>query len=278
MIVNNILEGEGKMDRVSVKLTTILLIVVVAITLSASNVGPLESRAWASSGESIGVGALVVLGAWGGYKLFTGHQQDKYDEYLAKGKQYLDSEDYALAIKSLQSAREINDSVEANQLLTKAKTNYQQHHYQLGKDYLAEKNFELAYQEFKKVEQYGAYLDSNVKKDRAYNKLRQQKLKRVAVIEFEDNSYRYDLGTRTTGFLVSDLLELEPDFLEIVERDKLSKTLTAQELKASGLITSTAAQEIGTAAKVDYLLVGKVISGEIDRDESTGVQTCALPI
>ncbi|MBM7557535.1 CsgG/HfaB family protein [Halanaerobacter jeridensis] len=261
------------MKSVSLKLTTVLLVMIVAITLTANNVGPLPSQVCASSGESIGVGALVVLGAWGGYKLFTGHQQQKYDDYLAQGKEYLENENYALAIKSFKSARKIKDSVKANQLLTTAQTKYQQYHYQQGKEYLEEENWELAYQEFKKVEQSASYLDSNLKKEEAYNKLRQQKLKRVAVIEFEDNSYRYDLGTRTTGFLVSDLLELEPDFLEIVERDKLSTTLTAQELAASGLITSTAAQEIGTAAQTDYLLVGKVISGEIDRDESRELLT-----
>ena len=261
------------MKSASLKLTTILLIVIVGITLTASNIGPLQSRAWASSGESIGVGALVILGAWGGYKLFSSHQADKYNNYLANGQQYLEAGNYGLAIKDLEQAKNIKDSVEVNQLLTEAKSNYQQQHYQQGQDYLDQENWEAAYRSFKKVAKYGDYLDNNLKQEEAYKKLRQEKLKRVAVIEFEDNSYQYDLGTRTTGFLISDLLSLDPDFLEIVEREKLSTILKEQKLQSSGLITSSTAQEIGNLVGADYLLVGKVISGEVSRDKVTDVLT-----
>lgn len=262
------------MKNISLKLTSILLIVIVGLTLTASNIGPLKSKAWASSsGEKIGVGALVILGAWGGYKLFSGYRAEQYNNYLNKGRQYFKSDNYGLAIKNLQQAKDIKDSVEVNQLLTKAESKYQQRHYQQGIDYLKEENWELAYQEFKKVAHHGAYLDNNLKRDQAYKKLRQQRLKRIAVIEFEDNSYRYDLGTRTTGFLIADLLNLEPDFLEIVERDKLSTILQEQKLQFSGLITSATAQEIGNLVGADYLLVGKVISGEVTRDKVSELLT-----
>ncbi|MGM0501978.1 MAG: CsgG/HfaB family protein [Bacillota bacterium] len=254
------------MTRLNYRLITILLVVIVVITLTASNIGPLQSKAWAGSGESIGVGALVILGAWGGYKMFSGYRQEQYSEYLEKGEQYLADEEYGLAIENLKAAQRINDSTKANQLLTEAKEGYQQVHYQQGLDYLSAENWELAYQEFKKVKKYGEYLASNLKREEAYQKLRQENLKRIAVIELGDNSYQYDLGTRTTAFLVSDLLAQEPDFLEIIERDELDSILEDENLPTSGLIDSKTAQEIKKEVDTDYLVVGKVISGEVNRN------------
>ena len=261
------------MKRINLKLITILLIVTVVITLTASNIGPLQSRAWADGSESIGIGALVILGAWGGYKLFSNYQEGKYNSYLDKGEQYLKAKNYQLAIKNLNYAHEINNSVRVNQLLTKAKSEYQQLHYQQGQDYLEQGNWELAYQEFNKVRNYGEYLNSNLKQEQAYKKLRQEKLKRIAVVEFEDNNYQYDLGTRITAFLISDLLNQEPDFLEIVERDRLSRILQEQKLQSSGLITGDKAKEIGNLVGANYLLVGKVISGEVNRDRTEDILT-----
>lgn len=261
------------MKSISLKLSTVLLILIVALTLTVSNIGPLQSKAYASSGESIGVGALVILGAWGGYKMFSNHQADKYANYLEEGRESLKAKNYSLAIKSLESATEIKDSLEANQLLTEAESKYQEYHYQRGEDYLEDQNWELAYQEFKRVEKYGAYLNSNLKREKAYDKLRAKKLKRMLVLEFEDNNYQYDLGTRITGFLVSDLLEQEVDFLEIIEEASLSSQFSAEELPREGLITSSQAQKIAQSTEVDYLLVGKVISGEVDRDKSIDLVT-----
>ena len=245
------------MASLTVKSITVLLIVVLSFSLVVSGIGPLESKAWASSGESIGVGALVVLGVWGGYKLFSNHRAEKYADYLEKGKEYLASTDYALALKSLEQAKKIEDSLAVNQLLTEARTKYQKYHYQQGSAYLKDKNWELAYQEFKRVEKYGAYLNSNQKLTQAYQQLRQEKLKRVLVLTFSDNDYQYDFGTRITGFLVSDLLAQEPDFLEIKEED----------LAYQGLITASEAQKIGGQVTADLLVTGKVITGQVDQQK-----------
>jgi len=261
------------MKSLNLKLITLLLVFIVSIALTVSGTGLFQSTAWADEGNSIGVGALVVLGVWGSYKLFTDYQQNKYDTHLEHGQQYLDAGNYELAIKNLQVARKIENSVQVNQFLTTAKSNYQQQHYKKGMKYFNNDNWELAYQEFDNVQQYGEYLDSNLKQEQAYKQLRKQNLKRVAVIEFEDNSFRYDLGTRTTGFLISELLNQEPDFLEIVERNKLSTILDEQKLQASGLIKADDAREIGNLVGANYLLVGKVISGEVNSDKTENILT-----
>ncbi|PRX35654.1 Curli production assembly/transport component CsgG [Orenia metallireducens] len=255
-----------------------IISVILMIFMLVSFVGTDYARAQSISASSSGsdgtekgiIGALVILGVFGIYKVIKNHREEQYQNHLSKGEMFLEKEEYGLAIKDLSQAKDIKDSAEVNKLLYNAKEEYKKCHYQLGSDYLAEGNWELAYNEFKKVKIYdNNYFDTNEKYNLAYQKLRELKLKRIGVIDFEDTTYRYNLGSRATSLFSAQLLNRDPKFIEIIERKQLKAILEEQQLGATGLIDSATAKEIGNILGVDYLVVGKVLSGNVNKDESS---------
>ncbi|WP_245684824.1 CsgG/HfaB family protein [Orenia metallireducens] len=252
--------------------------VILMVFMLVSFVGIDYARAQtvsASSDDSDGmkkglIGALVILGVVGIYKMIKNHREETYQNHLSKGKMYLGKGEYGLAIRDLSQAKDVKDSVEVNRLLYNAKEEYKKRHYQLGSDYLSEGNWELAYNEFEKVRFYdNNYFDTNEKYNLAYQRLRELRLKRIAVIDFEDTTYRYNLGSRATSLFAAQLLDRNPKFIEVVERKQLDAILEEQQLGATGLIDSETAKEIGNILGVDYLVVGKVLSGSVNKDESS---------
>ncbi|GAB6138120.1 CsgG/HfaB family protein [Halanaerobaculum tunisiense] len=248
-----------------------LLIIGLLLILTVSFVGSDYAVAQEFSADNeqtlkkVGVGGLVILGVWGITKWISNHRQQNYQRYLKRGKMYLEEEDYKLAVKNFKQASNIKDDLEVEELLHQAKGKYQQKHYQLGTEYLAEEEWELAYQEFEKVNQYGTYLDTKQKYQQAYSKLKQLKLKRIATVKFDSNSYHYNLGSRATSLFTAQLLEKKPKFIEVIEREELNEILAEQKLGASGIIDSSTAQDIGNILGVDYLVVGEVISGDVSQ-------------
>ncbi len=249
------------------KIISILLI--VSIVVSFVGVDYVQAKDSEDSSKIVAIGAAIVLSVWGITNLVKKHHQEKYQSYLSKGKIFLEEGDYRLAINNLEEAKSINDSAEVTELLYKAEANYKKKHYQLGSSYFEDKNWQLAYKEFEKVRRYdNSYLDVNQKYNRAYQKLRELKLKRIAVINFEDTTYRYELGSRATSLFSAQLLNKDPKFIEVVERDQINAILEEQKFSTSGLVDSTTAKELGSILGVDYLLVGKVLSGNVTEDRS----------
>ncbi|WP_018248069.1 CsgG/HfaB family protein [Orenia marismortui] len=264
------------MSKKYIRNISIMLIVFIFVSFvgidyaQAQSVKALSANSdgGSSSSEKGVIGALVVLGIWGVYKLVKGHREKKYSSYLNKAKMYLKEEEYGLAINNLKEAKEIKDNAEVNKLLYEAEANYKKAHYNLGAGYLEEGNWELAYKEFEKVMEYDKnYLDVRQKYNQAYQELKKIKTKRIAVIDFEDTTYRYNLGSRATSLFSAYLLEREPKFIELIERDKLNTVLDEQKLGASGLIDSSTAKELGNILGVDYLVLGKVLSGSVTSDK-----------
>jgi tetratricopeptide (TPR) repeat protein len=217
--------------------------------------------------KGVGIGGLVVLSVWGLTNWIKKNRAKRYEQHLQQGKSYLEAEEYKLAIDNLEEARQIKQNVQVTQFLQEAKANYQQQHYELGVKYLKEENWELAYQEFNRVRKYGSYRDSEEKYNQAYKKAREANLKRIAVVNFTDSSYRYDLGGKATSLFTAQLLEKEPMFIEVVDWTQLNKILRRYE--AEGLVDSFTAQNLGQLLEVDYLVVGEVISGEVTTDRDS---------
>ena len=213
------------------------------------------------------LGGLVVLGIWGVSQLIGHYRAEKYQQRLTEGQAALQDGDYGQAIKKIQQAQTVNQTEEAEQLLAEAKNNYQHHHYQLGEQYLAAENWEQAYKEFERVKQYGTYREVEVKYQQAYKKLRELELKRIAVLKFSDSSRRFDLGGKAASLFTAKLLEKDPKFIAVIEREQLTEVLQEQKLQATGLVDSDTAQELGNILGVDYLVVGKVIGGSVTTNE-----------
>ncbi len=214
------------------------------------------------------IGALVVLGIVGVYKWIKNENQEEYQDSLARAKVYLEQEDYQLAIKYLTKASRVENTIEVERLLYDAKNKYKAHHYQLGLDYLEEEAWEAAYFQFEKVIEYDPdYLDLRSKYKTAYQKLKEIKAKRIAVIDFADATYRYNLAGKATSLFTAQLLEREPEFIEVIERSQLNQIIAEQKLVESGFLDLNTAQELGNILGVDYLVVAKVLSGSVSHDE-----------
>ncbi|AGB42235.1 uncharacterized protein involved in formation of curli polymers [Halobacteroides halobius DSM 5150] len=252
----------------SSKLISTLLVFFMLVTFIGS--GYVEAKGRATDNQvlkNIGLGGLVVLGVWGIINWVNDYQQQQYTYYLERGQMYFQAGDYGLAIDNLKEASEIRSTIKTEKLLYKAKNNYQQKHYQLGSKYLSEEKWQLAYQEFKQVKRFGDYLDTTYKYQRAYQKLRKLKLKRIAIIQFEDNSYNYELGNKATSLFTAQLLSKDPKFIEVIEREQLNQIIKEQRLGATGLLSPASSQEIGNILGVDYLVVGEVISGQVSENK-----------
>nr|WP_027338827.1 CsgG/HfaB family protein [Halonatronum saccharophilum] len=223
--------------------------------------------------KGLGIGALITLGVWGIYRRVRSSREARYESNLERGQYFLDRGNYQLAINYLEEARAINDTTEVLSLLHEAQDKYKDYHYSQGIKYLEEENWELAYRYFNNVRRYDQnYLNVNHNYDQAYQKLREIKLKRMAVIEFEDTTYRtyrYNLGRRATSLFTAKLLSRDPKFIEVIERARLNQILEEQKLGASGLVDSSTAKDIGNILGVDFLVVGKVLSGSVTEDRNS---------
>ncbi|GAB6099378.1 hypothetical protein JCM16358_12570 [Halanaerocella petrolearia] len=254
----------------------VVLLVFISVTFIGADYAQAQAGAkfdFGSDNETlkkVGIGGIIVLGIMGIVNLVRKHKEEEYQGHLKRGKMYLEQEDYDEAINNLSQAQDVKDTIEVERLLHKARSKYQKKHYQLGNQYLEEGNWELAYHEFEKVKRYGSYLDTQQKYNQAYRHLRELKLKRIAVVEFEDSSYGYgNLGQRATSLFTAQLLDKNPKFIEVIEREQLNEVLEEQKLGASGLIDSSTAKDIGNIMGVDYLVVGEVISGDVSENKDS---------
>ena len=194
-----------------------------------------------------------------------------YQAYIGKGQNNLAEENYNLAINNFQQAKRLNNRAEVQTLLEQAQEKYQEKHYQLAVDYKEQEQLVAAYQEFEKVQQYGNYLDTNHLASEVYQELKQLKLKRLAVLDFEDTTYGYgNLGSKVAALFTGELLAKDPKFIELIEREQLNSIVSEQKLSnASGLVDTATAQEIGNILGVDYIVVGKILSADVDTDISS---------
>ena len=191
--------------------------------------------------------------------------------YIGKGKINSQEENYKLAIQNFEKAKKYKKSDEVNQLLDKAKTDFQAKHYQQAISYQKQGELVAAYQELKKVKTYGNYKDLNSLNDQVYQELRKVKLQRIAVLDFEDTTYGYgNLGSKVAGLFTGELLAKNLEFIEIVEREQLNSILNEQKLSsASGLVDESTAKELGNILGVDYIVVGKILSADVDTETSS---------
>lgn len=191
--------------------------------------------------------------------------------YLGQGKSKLEQKNYSGAVHDFKEAQNLNSSPKVNRLLQQAQEKYQQHHYQLALDYQKQDQLVAAYKAFEKVQQYGNYLDTKQRADKVYQQLKELKLKRLAVLDFEDTTYGYgNLGSKVAALFTGELLAKDPEFIEVVEREQLNSIVAEQKLgTASGLVDSSTAQEIGNILGVDYIVVGKILSADVETDISS---------
>ncbi|MBM7557536.1 CsgG/HfaB family protein [Halanaerobacter jeridensis] len=194
--------------------------------------------------------------------------------YIGKGQSNLESQNYNLALSNFKQAQRLKNSQEVQELLQQAQEKYQQQHYQLALDYKEQGQLTAAYQEFEKVQRYGNYLDTNQLAEQVYQKLKQLKLKRLAVLDFEDTTYGYgNLGSKVASLFTGELLAKNPKFIEIIEREQLNSIVSEQKLSdASGLVDASTAQELGNILGVDYIVVAKILSADVDTDISSEYQ------
>ncbi|WP_408956654.1 CsgG/HfaB family protein [Natroniella sp. ANB-PHB2] len=258
--------------RSNLRKVALVLLIVITVTFLGADYALAQSSSSSDSSieKKAGIVTLVGLGIWGVYRRINSRREARYQAYLEDGENYLEEGQYELALINLEEAKVIDDTSEVSKLLSKAKLKYQEQNYKLGLDYLEQEEWELAYKAFRNVAQYDSnYKKLALKEDEAYQNLREIKLKRIAILDFADTSYRYNLGRRASSLFTSQLLEKEPKFIEVIERDQINAILEEQHLSQSGLVGSSTAQEIGSLLGVDYLITGDVISGSVSQDESS---------
>jgi tetratricopeptide (TPR) repeat protein len=194
--------------------------------------------------------------------------------YQGQGEIDLEEGDYNSAIKTFKRAKKYRPSREVKDLLEQAQAKYQAKHYQLAVEYKENGQLVAAYQELEKVMTYVSYSDSKQLSNQLYKQLKELKLKRIAVLDFEDTTYGYgNLGSKVAGLFTGSLLAKNPKFIELIERGQLKSILDEQKLSStSGLVDSATAQELGSILGVDYLLVGKILSADVDTSTSSQYQ------
>ncbi len=220
--------------------------------------------------RNLGIGAVIGLTIFGISRYVSHRNQQRYDENLDLGKSDLDNNNYQSAIRRFKTAKDIDSNPEVNQLLNQAISAYQEEQYELGSQYLAEQDWEMAYRSFRSLLEYGNYLDAQRKYNHALEELREERLVRIAVLKFDDTAtYRYNLGRRSSSLLSSELLSRDPKFIELVERDRIEMIIDEQARSESGLIEESTATELGNILGVNYLVVGTVLSGSISNNRQS---------
>lgn len=95
--------------------------------------------------------------------------------------------------------------------------------------------------------------------------------KRIGVVSFE-NSSSYggrDFGEGLADILISELMENRN--YQVIERSHLNQILKEQARGASGIIDGYSAVEIGKVLGLDYLVIGNIISADVEFKNVLGI-------
>ena len=185
--------------------------------------------------------------------------------YLGKGKTELGINDFAAALKNFKKSAQLVDTAAAQKLLAEAEQEYQAYHYQQALDYQELNNLAAAYQELQQVVEYGDYQDAQVKLTTLRKKLRAERLKCLAVLEFADRTYDYgDLGAKMASLVTTELQSKDMIFIEVVERAELTAIINAESLsQLEGTLDPLLSQEVGDLLEIDHLVVGEILAKEV---------------
>lgn len=132
--------------------------------------------------------------------------------------------------------------------------------YRDGLDYMERGKSKEAAIKFKEVMGFVAdYKDVG----ELYEKAQQAAVRRVAVLPFENKSGKADfgmVGETLADQVISDVMSRNPQFLELVTRDRLHELLKEQGLGVTGVLDEKTASDMGKVLGIHSFVVGKVTS------------------
>ncbi len=143
----------------------------------------------------------------------------------------------------------------------KACQNAAESHYQQGLSFLNTGQSKDAAVEFRRAKEFvPSYKDCET----LYTKARQEAIKRIAVMPFEDLTGKEvlfgSIGDLLTSHIISAALNSQPEFLEFVTRDYLNQLFAEQNIGKTELIDAGSATQMGKILGVNVFVFGKVLS------------------
>lgn len=93
--------------------------------------------------------------------------------------------------------------------------------------------------------------------------------KRVAVIDFDNNSsfYQANIGEVASNYIVEQLLKA--GYFEVIERQKLANILKEQSIAQTGFIDPESAAQIGKILGIDIMVMGSIQQAEVIVERSS---------
>jgi tetratricopeptide (TPR) repeat protein len=201
--------------------------------------------------------------------LVPGSYRNKYESskrgmaarYYEEGVDYFEQEEYERAIVSFKTCLGYDPSYrDASLYLSEARETREieraELFYQQGLSEMDQGRYRDAYRSFEKCISYKeGYKDVEYLRNEA---LELGKV-RIGVVEFSNKTRYRDIHDILYAYLVSNAVNCESPFIEVVDRQNLERLLAEQKLGMSGIVDETSASQAGRILGLDFVVMGDVI-------------------
>jgi tetratricopeptide (TPR) repeat protein len=184
------------------------------------------------------------------------------DKYYVSGKSQYDYGNYDAAISDLEKCLSYKSPFkDAIDLLSAGKEAKNiadaELYYKSGFSKLNSEDYRSAYYDFEKCLAFKSpYKDAAILKAEALEKGKV----RIGIFEFTNDTKVYGVHGTLYSYVVTNAVNYESPFIEVVERDNLQRLLDEQKLGMSGIVDESSAAQAGKILSLNYVVMGRLIN------------------
>jgi tetratricopeptide (TPR) repeat protein len=184
------------------------------------------------------------------------------DKYYVSGKSQFDYGNYDAAISDLEKCLSykspFKDAVDLESQAKEAKNVADaERSYRSGVSKIDAEDYRGAYYDLEKCLTYRSpYKDAANLKAEALEKGKV----RIGIFEFTNDTKVYGVHGTLYSYVVTNAVNYESPFIEVVERDNLQRLLDEQKLGMSGIVDESSAAQAGKILSLNYVVMGRLIN------------------
>lgn len=194
-------------------------------------------------------------------RLFENAKNNLAEKYYKMGKNSMHQRRWSSAVDCFVKVQTyISNYEETDKLLVEAKgsknTEMAENFYKKGQNYFNSENFKLAYKYFSKcLQKKQYYKDATSLKNESLEK---GKI-RIGIFPFKNDTRLRNVENTLYAYVLSNAVNYPSPFIEVIDRDNLSRLLREQSLGMSGIIDESSAAKAGLILGLKAVVLGKLI-------------------
>lgn len=184
------------------------------------------------------------------------------EKYYSNGKTQFDYGNYEAAISDLERCLSYRPYYkDASTLVINAKdaknNALAERYYNSGLMKYNATNYREAYYDFEKCLTYKPSFKDAVSYSR--NSLDKGKV-RIGIFEFKNDTRVYNAQNTLYSYVVTNAVNYNSPFIEVIDRDNLERLLKEQRLGLSGVVDEASASKVGKVLGLNYVVLGRLIN------------------